>query len=67
MSNKALAIHPQFVFKGKRPTAVLLDIKQYEEILERLEDIQDLKELKQLPSKNLKFTPLEDFRKELGV
>ena len=67
MSTRALAIHPKFVFQGRKPTAVLLDIKQYEEILERLDDVHDLKELKRLRKKKLKFSSLDDFRKELGV
>ncbi len=67
MSVKAFSIDPQFVFKGHKPTAVIIDIKQYEEILERLEDTQDLKELERLRKRNLKFVSLNEFRKKLSV
>ncbi len=67
MSSKILALNPQFVFKNNKPTAVLLDIRNYEKILERLEDFQDIRELEQLRKKKLTFRPFADLRKELGV
>lgn len=67
MSTRAFAIHPQFVFKDKKPTAVLLDLKDYQTILERLEDLQDIQELERIRKNKLTFRPFEDLRKELGV
>ena len=46
------------------PTAVILDIDEYQEILERLEDIEDLKMLKDMRKTPLKFRSLDDFLKE---
>jgi len=43
---------------------VILDIDEYQRMLERLEDIDDLKMLKLMRDKPLKFRSLEDFLKE---
>jgi len=52
---------PQFVYRGGRPAAVILDIDKYQEMLERLEDLEDLKMLQGMRKKPLKFRRLEDF------
>ena len=46
------------------PTAVILDIDEYQEILERLEDMEDLKMLEDMRKKPLRFRSLDDFVKE---
>jgi PHD/YefM family antitoxin component YafN of YafNO toxin-antitoxin module len=38
---------PEIVYRKGRPTAVLLDIRDYEALLERLEDLHDLEILRQ--------------------
>lgn len=55
---------PEIVLKNGKPTAVILDIDTYKEILERLEDIEDLKMLEDMRKKPLKFRRLDDFMKE---
>ncbi len=55
---------PEVVFREGRPTAVILDISEYKEMLERLEDSEDLKMLEEMRKKPLKFRRLEDFLKE---
>jgi len=46
------------------PTAVILDIDEYQEILERLEDMEDLKMLEDMRKAPLKFKSLDNFLKE---
>lgn len=46
--------------------AVILDIDEYEEILERQEDAEDLRVLEEMREKPLQFRKLDDFLKEAG-
>ena len=55
---------PEFVIKDGKPTAVILNIKDYEEMLMRLEDAEDLKVLRETRKNSLKFKRLEDFLDE---
>jgi PHD/YefM family antitoxin component YafN of YafNO toxin-antitoxin module len=63
---KATHKEPSIVIRDGKPAAVILDIGEYQEMLERLEDIDDLKALEAMRRKTLKFRPLEDFLKECG-
>jgi PHD/YefM family antitoxin component YafN of YafNO toxin-antitoxin module len=54
---------PEIVLRDGKPAAVILDIDEYEEMLERLEAMEDLKVLEQMRKKPLKFRKLEDFLK----
>jgi prevent-host-death family protein len=63
---KAKRKQPQVVLKNGKPSAVILDIKDYREILERLEDAHDLRQLRQMRSRRMKFRPLEEVLKDLG-
>lgn len=55
---------PQIILQDGEPTAVILDIDEYQKILEQLEDLEDLNALKKMRMKPLKFRKLEDFLKE---
>lgn len=55
---------PEIILKGGKPRAVILDIAEYREILERLEDAEDLRALEEMRDKPLKFKKLEDFLNE---
>jgi len=55
---------PQIVLRNGKPAAVILDIQEYEEMLERLEDAEHLKALKAMRKKPLEFKRLEEFLKE---
>jgi PHD/YefM family antitoxin component YafN of YafNO toxin-antitoxin module len=55
---------PEIIMQGGKPTAVILSIEEYRDLLERLEDAEDLKMLKTMRKKPLKFRRLEDFLKE---
>ena len=55
---------PELVFRDGEATAVILDIHEYRDMLERLEDIEDLKLLQNMRQKPLRFRKLDDFLKE---
>ena len=58
---------PSVIYQDGKPTAVILDIDQYEEILERLQDLDDLAYIEDLKQRgDLEFTPLDDFMKEIS-
>lgn len=63
---KGIIEHPEIVIKNGKPSAVIIDIKKYKEILEQLENIEDLRELEELRKKPLKFRKFEDFLKEVS-
>ena len=54
----------EIILRDGKPTAVILDIDEYQEMLERLEDAEDLKMLEKMRKKPLKFRGLEDFLRE---
>jgi PHD/YefM family antitoxin component YafN of YafNO toxin-antitoxin module len=64
MSGKARRRSPEIIVKDGKPRAVILDIDDYQEMLERLEDIEDLKMLAEMRQKPLKFRKLEEFLEE---
>jgi len=55
---------PQIVLRNGKPSAVILDIEDYRELLDRLEDAEDLSELEQMRKWPLAFTKLDDFLSE---
>jgi PHD/YefM family antitoxin component YafN of YafNO toxin-antitoxin module len=64
MKSKAKKKAPEIVFREGKPSAVILDIDEYRQMLERLEDLEDLDMLKEMRKKPLKFRKLEAFLKE---
>jgi len=55
---------PEIILKNGKPTAVILDIDHYQDMLDRLEDADDLKALKTMRKKPLKFKKLDQFLEE---
>ena len=55
---------PQFVVEDGEPTAVILDIAEYEQMLERLEEADDLAALQEMRKKPLSFRPLSELLDE---
>jgi len=55
---------PEIIIRGGKPAAVILDIKSYQEMVERLEDVEDRQMLEELRKKPLKFRKLDDFLRE---
>lgn len=64
MKSKTKRKPPEIVLREGNPSAVILDIDEYQEMLARLEDVDDLRVLGQMRKKPLKFRRLEDFLKE---
>ena len=64
MKNKSTKKAPEVVLKNGKPSAVILDIRSYQEMLERLEDAEDLKILQAIRKKPYKLTKFDDFLKE---
>ncbi|MDP2896205.1 MAG: type II toxin-antitoxin system prevent-host-death family antitoxin [bacterium] len=64
MKARAKGKTPEFIVRDSKPVAVILDIDDYREILERLEDAEDLKVLREMRKRPLQFRKLDDFLKE---
>ena len=64
MNTKAKRKEPEIIFRGGKPAAVIIDIDEYQEMLERLKESEDLKILAEMRQKPLKFKRLEDFLAE---
>lgn len=64
MRRKGKKKPPEVVLRGGKPAAVIIDIDEYRDMLERLEDVEDLKMLEDMRKKPLKFRALDDFLKE---
>ena len=64
MKDKVKRKVPEIVLREGKPSAVILDIDDYREMLERLDDLEDLNMLKEMRKRTLKFRKLEDFLKE---
>ena len=64
MKKKTTRKTPEIVFREGKARAVILDIDEYQEMLERLEDIEDLKMLDRMRKGPLSFKRLDDFLKE---
>ena len=56
---------PQFIIKKGNPVSVIIDIRDFQELLERIEAAEDLHELKRLRDGKLDFRPLDEFLEEL--
>jgi prevent-host-death family protein len=67
MSEVIAKKQPAVIYKEGKPTAVILDIEEYEEILEKLQDWEDIKYIEEIKKQgDLEFIPLEDILKEIG-
>lgn len=66
MRGKDKKKRPQIVLRDGKPSAVILDIDEYREMLERIEDVEDLEMLEGMRKKALNFRRLEDFLKEVS-
>ena len=55
---------PEIVMRGGKPAAVILDIEEYRELLERAEDMDDLKMLREMRKRPVKFRKLEEFLRD---
>ncbi|MBM3154512.1 MAG: type II toxin-antitoxin system Phd/YefM family antitoxin [Chloroflexi bacterium] len=61
---KAKRRGPEVILRDGKPAAVIIDIDEYREMLERLEDADDLRILEEMRRNPLKFKKLDDFLSE---
>jgi PHD/YefM family antitoxin component YafN of YafNO toxin-antitoxin module len=54
----------EIIMTGGKPSAVIIPLEEYRDMLERLEDTEDIKTLRRLRNKPLKFRSLEAFLKD---
>ncbi len=64
MKTKGKRKAPEIIFRAGKPKAVILDIDEYQEMLQRLDDVEDLKMLEKMRKESLSFRSLDDFLKE---
>jgi len=55
---------PEMIYKSGKPTAVILPLAEYEELLERVEDAADLQWLKKARLQGASYRPFSDYLKE---
>jgi len=55
---------PEIIIRNGKPAAVIIDIDDYQEMLERLEDVEDLQMLAEMRKKPLRYKKLDEFLKE---
>ena len=55
---------PEIILRNGKPAAVILDLDQYQALLEKLQDLEDLKILQKMRKMPLHFRKLEVFLKE---
>ena len=63
MRSKRKKKTPEIILREGKPSAVILDIDEYQEMLERLEDMEDLKMLQTMREAPLSFRSLNDLLK----
>lgn len=64
MAKGILKTKPQVIMKNGRPSAVIIDIKDYQELLDRLEDKEDLADLEKIRKGSPEVRKLSDFLAE---
>lgn len=58
---------PEIVMRNGKAVAVILDIEDYHELLEKVEDVESLRLLETMRQGPLEFRRLEDFLSEHSV
>jgi len=64
MAKGILKTKPQVVMKDGRPSAVIIDINDYRELLEKLEDKEDLADLEKIRMGGMHVRKFEDYLTE---
>ncbi len=65
MPNTLEIIKPQYIISKKgRKTAVVIDLKDYENLLEFIEDLEDANDLLNAERRATEFIPYNEFRKK---
>ena len=58
---------PELIVRDGKPVAVIVDIDEYREMLERLEDIDDLRAIEAMRDEPSRDRPLDEVLAELGI
>jgi len=58
---------PDIVYRDGKPAAVIIELDDYEALLEQIEDVDDVAYLEELRSKPTSFISLDDLLKERPV
>jgi PHD/YefM family antitoxin component YafN of YafNO toxin-antitoxin module len=67
METFTLKNKPSIILRDGKPSAVILELEDYEELLQRLQDYEDIAYIEQIKKEgNLEFISLDDFLKEIG-
>ncbi|MBU2508511.1 MAG: type II toxin-antitoxin system Phd/YefM family antitoxin [Bacteroidetes bacterium] len=56
----------EIIYRNNKPVSIILDIREYEKMIERLEDIEDIEFVKKIKSNSMSFIKLEDFLTEIA-
>jgi hypothetical protein len=65
---KQLHHNPALIYRDGKPIAVMLEIEEYLELLEKLEDYQDIAYIEEVKRQRpLEYTTLEEYLRELGI
>ena len=59
-----ISTKPQIIIRNGKPSAVILDISKYEELLEAIEDKEDLAELHRIKKSKTSFRELNTYLKK---
>ena len=62
--NTILQKKPDFIIRDDKPVAVILDIDEYEALLEKLEDEDDLQYLREARKNHLHFRSFDEYLAE---
>jgi len=55
---------PEMIYKGGKPTAVILPLADYKELLGRIEDAEDLRGLRKSRDQGTSYRPFSEYLKE---
>jgi len=55
---------PEMIYKSGKPTAVILPLAQYQDLLERAEDAEDLQWLRKTRREGVSYRPFSEYLKD---
>lgn len=64
MARSILKAKPQVIMKDGRPSAVIIEINDYRELLEKLEDKEDLADLEKIRMGGMQVRKFKDYLAE---
>ncbi len=64
MAKSIMKVKPQVIMKDGRPSAVIIEINDYRELLEKLEDKEDLADLKKIRMGGMQVRKFKDYLAE---